>query len=87
VTARPCVTWAAVFPVYGLHQTVIVVLAHRLQPQGVLPALEAPLLMLATFAGCFAGDELIRRVAWLRPLFGLKAVSGRPERRPLLAGR
>lgn len=68
---------AAVFPVYILHQTVIVVFAHRLQPFGMAPALEAPLLILATFAVCFGGYELIRRVAWLRPLFGLKAMPRR----------
>lgn len=64
---------AAVFPVYILHQTVIVVLAHRLQPAGLEPAIEAPLLILSTFAICFAAFELVRRVRWLRPLFGLKS--------------
>lgn len=78
---------AAVFPVYILHQTVIVVLAHRLQPLGMLPALEAPLLILATFALCFGGYELIRRIAWLRPLFGLKTgPRSVARRRQLVAG-
>lgn len=61
----------AVFPVYILHQTVIVVLAHNAQPLGLQPAVEGPLLVLATFALCFLGFEVIRRVRWLRPLFGL----------------
>lgn len=62
----------AVLPVYILHQTVIVVLAHNLQPLGLQPALEGALLVAATFALCFAGYEAIRRLDWMRPLFGLK---------------
>jgi glucan biosynthesis protein C len=77
---------AAVFPVYILHQTAIVVLAQRLRPLGLSPALEAPLLVLATFAACFAGYEPIRRVAWLRPLFGLNAAPRHPLRSLSLAG-
>ncbi len=71
----------AVFPVYILHQTVIVVLAHNAQPLGLRPAVEGPLLVLATFALCFLGFEVIRRMRWLRPLFGLgpmpKTAAGR----------
>ncbi|KAF1687649.1 acetyltransferase [Pseudoxanthomonas broegbernensis] len=63
---------AAVFPVYILHQTVIVVLAHHLKPLDLPPALEGPLLVLATFALCLAAYTVIRRFGWLRPLFGLK---------------
>ncbi|GAA5074456.1 acyltransferase family protein [Lysobacter panacisoli] len=61
----------AVFPVYILHQTIIVVLAHNLQPLGLRPPVEGPLLVLATLALCFGVFEVVRRVAWLRPLFGL----------------
>ncbi|MEQ1511561.1 MAG: acyltransferase family protein [Lysobacteraceae bacterium] len=63
----------AVFPIYILHQTIIVVLAHNAQPLGLRPAIEGPLLVLATFGLCFSGFEIVRRVRWLRPLFGLKA--------------
>jgi glucans biosynthesis protein C len=63
----------AVFPVYILHQTIIVVLAHNAQPLGLRPAIEGPLLVLTTFLLCFLGFEIVRRVRWLRPLFGLKA--------------
>lgn len=62
----------AVFPVYILHQTVIVVLAHQLKPWRLPPLLEGPLLVAATFALCLAGYEVVRRIGWLRPLFGLK---------------
>ena len=69
----------AVFPVYILHQTLIVVLAYNLRPAALPPLLEGPLLVVATFMTCFAGYELIRRVAWLRPLFGLKMRAASPS--------
>ena len=62
----------AIFPVYILHQTVIVVAAHHFKPLGLPPSVEGPLLVALTFAVCFAGHEVIRRGSWLRPLFGLK---------------
>ena len=73
----------AVFPVYILHQTVIVALAHNAKPLALPPLLEGPLLVLLTFAMCFGGYELIRRVRVLRPLFGLKAMSHTAAPRPL----
>ena len=66
----------AVFPVYILHQTVIVVLAHNAKPLGLPPLLEGPLLLQLTFAACFGGYEIVRRVPLLRPLFGLKGKTG-----------
>ena len=76
---------AAVFPFYILHQTVIVVLAHNMKPLRLSPALEGPLLIAATFALCLLGYEGIRRIGWLRPLFGLKrqpATRQVPDARP-----
>lgn len=72
----------AVFPVYILHQTLIIVLAHNAQPLGLRPAIEGPLLVLATFALSFLGFEIVRRVRWLRPLFGLKAAPPSPAAAP-----
>ena len=71
----------AVFPVYILHQTVIVVAAHALQPVQLDPVLEGFVLVLITAAVCFLGYEAIRRVMLLRPLFGL-AASSNGERVP-----
>ena len=71
----------AVFPFYILHQTVIVVLAHALKPLRITPALEGPLLIVATFGVCLLGYEIIRRIPLLRPLFGLKWAAT-PARRP-----
>jgi glucans biosynthesis protein C len=71
-TARRYLT-TAIFPVYILHQTIIVVVAHALKPMNLLPAVEGPLLILVTATGCLVGYEIIRRSALLRPLFGLAA--------------
>lgn len=65
----------AVFPVYILHQTVIVVAAYNLQPLHIRPLLEGPLLVVLTFAVCFGAYEIIRRISWMRPLFGLRTRS------------
>ena len=61
----------AVLPLYILHQTVIVVLAHGLKPLHIAAPAEAALLVTVTFALCLGAYELIRRMRWLRPLFGL----------------
>jgi len=62
----------AVFPVYILHQTVIIVLAWHARPLGLPPLVEGPLLALLTFVLCLTAYEIIRRIGPLRPLFGLK---------------
>ena len=61
-----------VFPFYIVHQTVIVVAAYHLWKLGLNQGLEAAILIATTFAACFATYEIVRRVAPLRPLFGLK---------------
>ena len=61
----------AIFPVYILHQTVIVIAAHALKPANLYPPVEALLLVLFTTALCFMSYEIIRRIQPLRPLFGL----------------
>ena len=62
----------AIFPFYILHQTIIVGLGHRISGLGLSAVTEAALLVAGTVAGCLAGYEIVRRVAWLRPLFGLR---------------
>jgi hypothetical protein len=73
----------AVFPVYILHQTVIVVCAHALKPSHLQPGVEGMLLILVTGAACFLGYEVIRRIRLLRPLFGLTL--GVADRSPALS--
>lgn len=62
---------AAVFPVYIVHQTLIVTLAHYAKPLRLAPGIEAVLLVVLTLTLSFAVFECVRRVALLRPLFGL----------------
>jgi glucans biosynthesis protein C len=69
-TARRYLT-EAVFPVYIVHQTLIVVLAHALKPVHLAPGVEALVLGVMTTAGSFGTFELVRRTPVLRPLFGL----------------
>lgn len=61
----------AVFPVYIVHQTLIVAMAHLLKPAKLAPGIEGLILVVLTFCFSFAIFELVRRVALLRPLFGL----------------
>ncbi len=66
--------WAneSVYPWYVLHQTAIIVLVVWLAPLELGPVLEPVLLVAGTIALCWSLTAVIRRVAWLRPLFGLK---------------
>jgi surface polysaccharide O-acyltransferase-like enzyme len=61
----------AVFPVYILHQTLIVSMAHWLKPVKLAPGIEGVFLIVLTFAISFGVFEVVRRIAVLRPLFGL----------------
>lgn len=62
----------AIFPYYIVHQTIIIGTAYYLLPFQLPLALEAGAIILATVAGCAITFELVRRVKYLRPLFGLK---------------
>ena len=65
----------AVFPLYILHQTLIILQAHWLRPTALTPGLEAPILVLGTFAISLLVFEALRRLTWvgcLRPFMGLK---------------
>jgi peptidoglycan/LPS O-acetylase OafA/YrhL len=71
--------WAneSVYPWYMLHQTLIVAGIVLLAPLALGPVLEPALLVALTFGGCWLlTDVLIRRLGWLRPLFGLKRRRG-----------
>ncbi|MCW5636913.1 MAG: acyltransferase family protein [Rubrivivax sp.] len=65
----------AVFPVYVFHQTITVAGVAWLAQAPLAPAFGAPaeaaLLVVLTLAGSFAGYELVRRVRWLAPWFGV----------------
>lgn len=63
----------AVYPFYILHQTIIIVLGYYLMdlPLGFLP--KCSIMVVGTFVISWLLYEfLIKRIGWLRPLFGLK---------------
>ena len=66
----------AVFPVYIVHQTLILLLAQNLGPLALNAALEGSLLVVLTLLLSFTVFELVRRVTWVRPLFGLAKKAG-----------
>lgn len=65
----------AVYPWYVLHQSLILFFAWQLMPLPLGPVLEPILVLLGTVAGCALLHAAIRRVTWLRPLFGLRPIS------------
>lgn len=62
----------SVYPWYVLHQSVIVLLAYWLVPLRLGPVAEVVLVIGGTVLACWLLVELVRRVAILRPLFGMK---------------
>ena len=62
----------AVYPWYILHQSIIVVAGYGLATLSLGPWLEPALVLLATVLGSVLIAEGIRRISWLRPLFGMK---------------
>jgi peptidoglycan/LPS O-acetylase OafA/YrhL len=65
----------AVFPVYIVHQTIIVLASQAVLSFQMRPTLEGPLIILVTFVFSYAVYELVRRISLLRPWFGLKPVN------------
>jgi surface polysaccharide O-acyltransferase-like enzyme len=63
----------AVFPLYILHQTFIVVFAYILKPASLAPGIEALVLIVLTITSSFAVFEMVRRVPVLQAMFGLRA--------------
>ena len=65
----------AIFPFYIVHQTALVAFAVWLRPMKLRPLIEGPLLIRLVALACIATYEVVKRVAWLRPFFGLKPAS------------
>lgn len=64
----------SVYPWYVLHQTITVVAGVWLSRLALGPVLEPLGVIAATVLGCVLINEVvIRRVRWLRPLFGVPA--------------
>ncbi|QJR13766.1 acyltransferase family protein [Usitatibacter palustris] len=62
----------AIFPFYIVHQTAIILFAIWLRPLAIPPLAEGLLLIALTAVVCVATYEIVKRVRWLRPLFGLR---------------
>ena len=69
----------AIFPLYIMHQTIIVVVGHHLAKLDLPLEIEGPILIAITFAGCFATYETVCRIGFLRPWFGLKSLRRHPK--------
>jgi peptidoglycan/LPS O-acetylase OafA/YrhL len=72
--SNPLIRWArdASYPVYILHQTVIIVIAYFAIRQPWSPWAKYWLVLLATLVSCVLMYEVIRRVAPLRFIFGMR---------------
>ena len=64
----------AVYPFYIVHQTIIIVLAYNLVPLSLGPIIEPICVILITILLCFICFEVIRRIDFLKPLFGVKII-------------
>ncbi len=64
----------AAYPVYILHMVYLNLACSLIFGLDIAIELQYVLVVLGTFVGCFATYELIRRVNFLRPLFGLRLV-------------
>ena len=61
----------AVYPVYILHQTLIICIGSLLSPFELGGALEGALVLVGTLSICVICYEVIRRLPLLKPFFGL----------------
>lgn len=62
----------AAYPVYIVHMIFLYLASLLIFPLNIPVQIQFLLVLLLTAAGCFAFFEMIRRVKYLRPLFGLK---------------
>jgi hypothetical protein len=59
-----------IFTFYIVHQAALLLTVYWLAPHALHPGLEASLVVAITVAVCLVTYEIVRRVGWLRPLFG-----------------
>ena len=62
----------AVYPVYIVHMPVQFVIAYFLLPVSIAAYAKLLLLLAGTFSVCFLLYEILRRLKWVRPFFGMK---------------
>jgi peptidoglycan/LPS O-acetylase OafA/YrhL len=62
----------AAYPVYILHMLFLYLGSMLIFPMAMDVRIQFVLILLITIGGCFTTYEVIRRLKWIRPLFGLK---------------
>ncbi len=62
----------AAYPVYILHMIFLYAGSLLIFPLELDVRIKFILVLLITIGGCFSAYEIIRRIKWIRPLFGLK---------------
>jgi glucans biosynthesis protein C len=62
----------AVFPIYILHQTIIIVGSQWLQPLKLSPLIEGPLLITATFVLSYIAYAAVKSIKPLHSWFGIR---------------
>jgi len=68
----------AVYPFYILHQTIIIVIGFEIAQYHLGGIYEVCVILFFTSLFCFIGFEIIHRIDWIRPLFGLKMIKAYP---------
>lgn len=70
----------SIFTFYLVHQTIIVMAAHWIDPLPVSAGTEAVILVVSTATGCVMSYEIGRRIVPFRPLFGIRPVPPRDRK-------
>jgi hypothetical protein len=70
-----------------VHQTAIIMIADALRGRGLSAGFEAAVIIGGTAITCIVTYEIVRRVGWLRPLFGLKPEASQPALPMQLSGQ
>jgi len=63
------------YPIYIIHMIFLYLSSYIILPLDIPTIVKFILVAVFTFIGCFGLYELIRRVPFLRPLFGLKKIN------------
>ena len=62
----------AVYPVYILHMPFLLMLALFILPISMPAVIKLIVLIVATYTLCLLTYEIIKRIKWIRPLFGMR---------------
>lgn len=75
----------AAYPVYILHMSVLFLGCLLILPMALETYMKFLLIVLFTFVGCYLLYEIIKRISFVRPLFGLK-IQQRTTDKTLISG-